>query len=56
MSTKTRKLYEIREYQHAGFSTSMTSKLRDYNRARRLVSRLKKMGHDAFAAPMLVRA
>lgn len=55
MSSKIRKLYEIREYQHAGFSTPMTNKLRDYNSARRLVSRLKKMGHEAFAAPILVR-
>ncbi len=51
----TRKLYQIREYQHAGFSTPMTSKLRDYRRARKLVSRLRTKGHDAFAAAWLVQ-
>lgn len=54
MKTVTR--YEIREYEGAGYSTRMSSKLRDRKAATKLVKRLKKMGHDAFAAPLKVAA
>ncbi|HHG5663706.1 TPA: hypothetical protein ACPWRN_005402, partial [Pseudomonas aeruginosa] len=55
MKTLTR--YEIREYQYegAGYSKSMSSKLRDRKAATKLIKRLKKMGHKyAFASPMKV--
>ena len=54
MKTVTR--YEIREYKGNDYSASMSSKLRDRKAAAKLVKRLKKMGHDAFAAPMKVAA
>lgn len=57
MKTVTR--YEIREYQYegAGFSRPMSSKLRDRTSASKLVKRLKKMGHKhAFASPIKVAA
>lgn len=53
---KTVTSYEIREYKGDSYSTSMSSKLRDRKAATKLVKRLKKMGHDAFAAPMKVAA
>ena len=54
MKTVTR--YEIREYKGDSYSASMSSKLRERKAATKLVKRLKKMGHDAFAAPMKVAA
>ena len=57
MKTVTR--YEIREYQYegAGYSKAMSSKLRDRKDALKLVKRLKKMGHKhVFASPMEVAA
>ncbi|RNL89714.1 hypothetical protein EB236_26970 [Pseudomonas aeruginosa] len=54
MKTVTR--YEIREYKGASYSTSMSRKLRDRKAAKKLVKRLTKMGHDAFAAPLKVLA
>ncbi|EKP5711771.1 MULTISPECIES: hypothetical protein [Pseudomonas] len=56
---KTVTLYEIREYQYegAGYSKVMSSKLRDRKAATKLVKRLKKMGHKrVFASPMKVAA
>lgn len=54
MKTVTR--YEIRKYNGASYSTSMSFKLRERKHATKLVNRLKKMGHDAFAAPVKVAA
>jgi len=57
MKTVTR--YEIREYKTStstSYSTSLSSKLRERKAATKLIKRLKKMGHDAFAAPMKVAA
>ena len=48
--------YEIREYKGGSYSASMSRKLRDRRAATKLVKRLKKMGHNAFAAPMKVGA
>lgn len=56
---KTVTLYEIREYQYegAGYSKVMSSKLRDRKAATKLVKRLKKMGHKrVFASPIKVAA
>jgi hypothetical protein len=53
---KTRKLYEIRMGQGRSHSVSASTKLRTYPKARRLVARLRRMGHDAFAAPITVRS
>ena len=55
MKTVTR--YEIREYKTStSYSTSLSSKLRERKAATKLIKRLKKMGHDAFASPMKVAA
>lgn len=57
MKTVTR--YEIREYQYegAGYSKAMGSKLRERKAATKLIKRLKKMGHKfAFASPMKIAA
>ena len=55
MKTVTR--YEIREYKTStSYSTSLSSKLRERKAATKLIKRLKRMGHDAFAAPMKVVA
>lgn len=49
--------YEIREYRtETGYSSKMSRKLRARKEAVKLVRRLRKMGHDAFAAPMKVAA
>lgn len=48
--------YEIREFKGSSYSASMSRKLRDRKAATKLVKRLKKMGHNAFAAPMKVSA
>jgi cell division septation protein DedD len=53
---KTTKMYEIRKGNGKSHSTRMSSKLRSYARAKKLVSRLRKMGFDAFAAPLKVAA
>lgn len=55
MATKTR--YEIREYPTpTAFSRSMGRRLRDRKTAAKLVKRLKRMGRDAFMAPISVAA
>lgn len=46
--------YEIREYKGNSYSTSMSGKLRERKAAKKLVNRLKKMGFDAFAAPIKI--
>ena len=52
---KTVTLYEIREYKTStSYSTRLSSKLRERKAATKLIKRLKKMGHDAFAAPVKV--
>ena len=48
---KTKVMYEIRSY-----SKTMGRKLRTRTRATKLVKRLKKMGHDAFASKMVIAA
>jgi len=49
--------YEIRAWPSSTeYSRSMSAKLRDRKAASKLVKRLKKMGHDAFAVPMKVAA
>lgn len=54
---KTKAMYEIREYKSStSYSKSMGRKLRNRKAAMRLVKRLKKMGHDAFAAKMTIAA
>lgn len=54
MKTVTR--YEIRKGNGASHSSSMSFKLRERKAAAKLVKRLKKMGHDAFSAPVKVAA
>lgn len=51
---KTKKLYEIRLGQGASHSVQASMKLRSFNRARKLVGRLKALGHDAFYAPVMI--
>lgn len=51
---KTKKLYEIRFGQGASHSIRASMKLRSFNRARKLVGRLKDLGHDAFYAPIII--
>lgn len=49
--------YEIRAFANSTeYSRPMSAKLRDRKNASKLVKRLKKMGHNAFAAPMKVAA
>lgn len=51
---KTKKLYEIRLGQGLSPSIRVGMKLRPYNRSRKLVSKLKSLGYDAFAAPLII--
>jgi hypothetical protein len=52
---KQKAMYEIRVYTDAcSYSKTMSFKLRTRQAATRLVKRLKKMGHDAFASKMMV--
>ncbi len=53
---KTIKLYEIRKGNGLSHSTRISSKLRTFSRARKLVSRLRRLGFDAFVAPVKVVA
>jgi hypothetical protein len=54
---KTKAMYEIREFKNSTeYSKPMSGKLRTRQAATRLVKRLKKMGHDAFANKMLIAA
>lgn len=46
---KTTKMYEIRE---AG--KSLSAKLRTFKAARKLISRLNKMGHDSYMAALTI--
>jgi len=48
--------YEIRSYTGNEYSKAMSRKLRDRTSATRLVKRLKKMGHQAFAAKVQIFA
>lgn len=58
MTMKTVTRYEIRACNGNGYSRSLNYRqsLRDRKRAMRLVKRLRKMGHDAFAAPIKLAA
>lgn len=50
-------MYEIRSYADArSYSKPMSSKLRSRQAAARLVKRLKKIGHDAFASKIMIAA
>jgi len=56
MKTKSKTMYEIRCYPQEGFySRSMSNKLRDRTSATKLVKRLKRMGHDAFASKLVIK-
>jgi hypothetical protein len=54
MKTITR--YEIRKFTGSEYSKPMSSKLRERKAATKLVKKLKKLGHDAFAVPMKIAA
>jgi len=54
---KTKAMYEIREFKNStDYSRAMSAKLRNRQAATRLVKRLKKLGHDAFAAKLVIAA
>ena len=54
---KTKAMYEIRSYKDShSYSKPMSYKLRTRTAATKLVKRLKKMGHDAFASKMMITA
>lgn len=54
---KQKAMYEIRSYADArSYSKQMSYKLRTRKAATRLVKRLKKMGHDAFASKTMIAA
>lgn len=54
---KQKAMYEIRSYADSlSYSKPMSYKLRTRTAAIRLVKRLNKMGHDAFAAKMMIAA
>ena len=56
MKTKLKTMYQIRCYTDGSiYSKSMSNKLREREAATRLVKRLKKMGHQAFAEKFVIR-
>ena len=54
VTMKTAARYEIREYVGMEFSRSMSAKLRTRQAATKLIKRLKKLGHNAFAAKYMI--
>lgn len=54
--TKTRNLYEVREFTGNNYSKQLGRRLRERTDALRLVRLLKKQGRDVFAAPLKVSA
>jgi hypothetical protein len=54
--TKTRSLYQVREFIGGDYSKQLGLRLRERTDALRLVRLLKKQGRDVFAAPMKVAA
>ena len=54
--TKTRNLYEVREFVGNAYSQQLGRRLRERTDALRLVRILKKQGRDVFASPLRVAA
>lgn len=56
MKTKSKTMYEIRCYTNGNtYSRLMSNKLRERTQATKLVKRLKKMGHQAFASKLVIK-
>lgn len=56
MTTKTRTLYEVREFVGNDYSKQLGRRLRCRTDALRIVKTLKRSGRDVFAAPLKVNA
>lgn len=54
--TKTRKLYEVREFIGNKYSKQIGRRLRERKDALRIVRLLKKQGREVFASPMIIAA
>jgi len=54
--TKTRKLYEVREFIGNDYSKQIGRRLRERKDALRIVRLLKKQGREVFASPMSIAA
>lgn len=54
--TKTRKLYEVREFIGNDYSKTLGRRLRERKDALRIVRLLKKQGREVFASPMSIAA
>lgn len=54
--TKTRKLYEVREFIGNYYSKQIGRRLRERKDALRIVRLLKKQGREVFASPMSIAA
>lgn len=54
--SKTRKLYEVREFIGNKYSKQLGRRLRERTDALRLVRLLKKQGREVFASPMSILA
>jgi hypothetical protein len=54
--TKTRKLYEVREYIGNYYSKQIGRRLRERKDALRIVRLLKKQGREVFASPISIAA
>ena len=54
--TKTRKLYEVREYVGNAYSKQLGRRLRERKDALRIVRMLKNQGREVFASPMSITA
>lgn len=52
--TKTRNLYQVREFVGADYSKQLGRRLRERADALRVVRLLKKQGRNAFAAPIKI--
>jgi len=56
MNTKTRTMYQVREFIGSNYSKQLGWKLRDRSVAMRLVRLLKKQGRTVFASPLRIAA
>lgn len=54
--TKTRNLYQVREFVGVSYSKQLGRRLRERSDAMRIVRILKKQGREVFAAPLKVNA
>lgn len=54
--TKTRNLYQVREFIGTGYSKQLGRRLRERTDALRVVRLLKKQGRAVFAAPIKIAA